>query len=282
MTLDLAVNTAVATDGTRLAVLERGHGDTVLFLPGLGYSSWCWKHQVGPVSERARVMLMENRGVGLSERPKGPYSIEQMADDAFEVLRQRDAGPAHVVGTSMGGYIAQSLALRHPDAVRSLVLVATTSGGVGSRRVPSRTLARWAAAVPLGPAAFARATMPLSFGPGWVRTHPEEFEELLQMRIKANTPVESWRYQFRACAEFLRAGLPDGAIEHPVVIVHGTQDRVVPYANAAHLAKRWPQASVVTIDGAGHLCWIEHPDTVNNIILDVGSDGQRPALRACS
>jgi 3-oxoadipate enol-lactonase len=266
VTVNIDSHIVVGRDGTHLAVAERGSGDAVLFLPGLGYSSWCWKNQVGPVSEFAKVMLLDNRGVGLSDKPEGPYSIEQMADDAYEVLRQRGAGAAHVVGTSMGGYIALTLALRHPEAVRSLILIATTSGGPGSQGVPPKTLAAWASAVTLGPAGFARATMPLSYGPGWVRENHDEFEELLLMRIEANTPTASWRSQFDACATYLKAGLPDGPITQPTVIVHGTEDRVVPYSNVGVLSARLPQASVVTIEGAGHLCWIERADVVNDVI----------------
>jgi 3-oxoadipate enol-lactonase len=272
--VDVDSRVVIGSDGTHLAVFERGSGDTVLFIPGLGYSSWCWEYQVGPISEFAKVMMLDNRGVGRSDKPPGPYSIEQMADDAYEVLRQRGAGPAHVVGTSMGGYIALTLALRHPEAIRSLILVATTSGGDGSSGVPAKTLASWAAAVPLGPAKFARATMPLSYGPGWVSEHPAEFEELLAMRLKADTPTESWKSQFDAAASFLKEGLPDGPINQPAVIVHGTQDVVVPYSNAAHLAARLPQASVVTLEGAGHLCWIERADAVNDVIRGAVGGGR--------
>jgi 3-oxoadipate enol-lactonase len=260
---------AIASDGTRLFVVERGQGDAVLFIPGLGYATWSWHRQVGPISTIAKVLLMDNRGAGYSDKPAGPYSIPQMADDAYEVLRQRNAGPAHVVGASMGGYIALSLALRHPDAVQSLLLLATTSGGSGSRKVPEETLRAWAAALPLGSAGFARATMPLSFAPGWAEEHPTEFEELLALRLRASTPTDSWRSQFAACAAYLRYGLPPGPIDQPAVIVHGTADRVVPYENAAHLARRLPQASVITLRGAGHLCWIERSAAVNDIIRAV-------------
>ncbi len=254
------------SDGTRLFVSEHGRGDDVLFIPGLGYSGWCWERQVGPISEFARMLAMDNRGVGHSDKPGGPYSIEQMADDAYEVLRQKTSGPAHVVGTSMGGYIAQTLAMRHPEAVRSLVLVATTSGGQGCTPVPAETLRRWAAASVLSPADFARKTMPRSFSRGWSRQHPEEFKELLALRLQTSTPTSAWRSQFEACAAFLSEGLPAGDIGQPVVIVHGTADRVVPYENAAHLARRHPHASVVTLDGAGHLCWIERPDVFNDVV----------------
>lgn len=205
-------------------------------------------------------------GRGTFRQERGRYSIEQMADDAYEVLRQKARGPAHVVGTSMGGYIAQTLAMRHPEAVRSLILVSTTSGGEGCTPVPDQTLRRWAAASTLSPAAFARTTMPLSFAPGWSREHPEEFEELLGLRLQVSTPTATWRLQFEASAAFLRDGLPPGDISQPVTIVHGTADRIVPYENAAHLARRHPHASVVSLEGAGHLCWIERHDVFNDIV----------------
>jgi 3-oxoadipate enol-lactonase len=264
--IDNDSQTAIAADGTRLFVAERGHGDDVLFIPGLGYSSWCWEYQVDPISEFAKVMLLDNRGVGQSDKPPGPYSIEQMADDAYQALRQRGAGPAHVVGASMGGYIALTLALRHPGAVASLILLATTSGGIGSHGVPADTQRAWAAAVPLGSAGFARATMPLSFAPGWAEAHPAEFAQLLDLRLRASTPTECWRAQYEACVAYLHHGLPPGPISQPAVIVHGTADRVVPYQNTPHLARRLPQASVVTLEGTGHLCWIEQPAIVNDII----------------
>jgi 3-oxoadipate enol-lactonase len=259
---------ATAADGTRLSVIDRGSGEPFLLIPGLGYAAWSFTRQLGPFSSAARVLAMDNRGSGHSDKPAGPYSIAQMADDAFAVLSQRGAIPAHVVGTSMGGYIALTLALRHPQAVQSLVLLATTSGGRGSLGVPTETLRIWSKAATSGVEDFARASMPFSFAPGWVEAHQSEFEELLALRLSTPTPIDAWRAQFDACATFLRTGLPLKAITQPVTIIHGTADRVVPYANAAHLSRSLPQARVVTLKGAGHLCWIERADAVNTIILN--------------
>ena len=256
-----------AADGTRLSVVDQGSGEPFLLIPGLGYAAWSFSRQLGPLSESARVLAIDPRGTGRSDKPAGPYSIAQMADDAFAVLDQRGGAPAHIVGTSMGGYVALTLALRHPQAVRSLVLVATTSGGKGSVGVPNETLALWGMAATTGVGNFERATMPASFAPGWVEAHPNEFEEWLALRLSAPTPIDAWRAQFDACAAFLRKGLDLGAITQPVTIVHGTADRVVPYENAAHLARGLPQAKIVTLEGAGHLCWIEKADAVNSIIL---------------
>jgi 3-oxoadipate enol-lactonase len=257
---------ATASDGTHLFVLDEGQGEPVLLIPGLGYATWCWSRQVGPLSRAARVLALDNRGTGRSAKPPGPYSIHQMAEDALSVLTERGAVPAHIVGASMGGYIAMTLAKCHPEAVRSLVLIATTIGGPGSRPVPEDTLRAWRNAANLGAAGFARETMPLSFAPGWVDEHPAEYEELLAHRLSAPTPIDAWLAQFMACTGFLREGL-QSPIRHPTVIVHGTADRVVPYENAAHLAKAAPQASLVTLEGAGHLCWIERAAEVNDIIL---------------
>ena len=260
---------ATAADGTRLSVIDRGSGETFLLIPGLGYAAWSFIRQLGPLSGAARVLAMDPRGTGRSDKPAGPYSITQMADDAYAVLSQSGAIPAHVVGASMGGYVALTLALRHPHAVRSLVLVATTSGGRGSHGVPNETLRIWGMAAAMSsPEHFERATMPISHAPGWVEAHPSEFEELLALRLIAPTPIDAWRAQFEACATFLRKGLDLGPITQPVTIIHGTADRVVPYENAAHLARILPQAKVVTLEGAGHLCWIEEADAVNSIILN--------------
>jgi 3-oxoadipate enol-lactonase len=258
-----------ARDGTRLFVTDHGLGEPILFIPGLGYASWCWLRQVEQISSVARVLTVDNRGAGRSDKPAGPYSIRQLAEDAYAVLAQRSALPAHIVGGSMGGYVALTLALHHPDAVRSLVLLATTSGGPGSYGVPEDTLRAWDAAANLGPAEYARATMPLAFAPGWVEEHPAEYQDWLAHRLSAPTPIMAWRSQFAACASYLRFGLAPGPIIQPAWIIHGTADRVVPYPNAAHLARRLPHASVITLSDAGHLCWIERAAEVNDVITQI-------------
>ena len=219
-----------------------GSGEPLLLIPGLGFATWSFTRQVKELSSVARVITMDNRGAGRSGKPTGPYSIGQLADDAHAVLTQRNAAPAHIVGTSMGGYVALTLALKHPEAVRSLTLIATTSGGPGSARRPGRNPAGLDERGPLGAAGFARATMPLSFAPGWVDEHPDEYERLLAQRLVAHTPPEAWRAQFAACAAYLVEGAPRGPVAAPTTIIHGTADRIVPYANAVHTAQRIPHA----------------------------------------
>ena len=148
----------------RLFAEERGEGAPLLLLNGLGYANWAWQRQLPEWSRGFRCMAVENRGTGRSPKPAGPYSIEQMADDAAEML---DGRRAHVCGYSMGGYLAQALTLRHPDLVERLVLVCTATGGPDVVQTPPETAAAWLANAGRPPEQFARATQPLSFRAGW-------------------------------------------------------------------------------------------------------------------
>ena len=144
----------------KLYAEEHGDGQPLLLITGLGYAIWSWQRQLPDWSKRFRCIAVENRGTGRSPKPPGPYSIEEMADDAAEALAGRRA---HVAGFSMGGYIAQMVALRHPELVERLVLVCTATGGPDVVSTPAETRAAWEANARKTPPEFARATMPLSF-----------------------------------------------------------------------------------------------------------------------
>src|SRR5436190_22870640 len=113
-------------DGVAIYHEERGErGDPLLLVMGLGVDAHGWEFQVPALAARHRVILVDNRGVGRSGKPRGPYTTAMMAEDARAVLDGLGVARAHVVGLSMGGMIAQELALAHPDRVGALVLAAT-------------------------------------------------------------------------------------------------------------------------------------------------------------
>jgi pimeloyl-ACP methyl ester carboxylesterase len=258
--------TVATDDGVQLAVDVSGEGPDVLLVPGLGYGAWSWFPQAADLGRDHHVIALDNRGAARSDKPPGPYSIDRLARDAAAVLEAVATGPATVVGASMGGYIASTLAVRRPDLVASLVLVATSVGGPGAHGVPAETKSAWAAAAALPPEEFARRTMPLSFGPHWVTHHPDEFEDLLRRRLAHPTPADPWRAQFLACEDFLDDGLAPGTVDRPVTVIHGLADRVVPAINADRITDRFPQAVLLLVPEAGHLCWIERPALVTEAI----------------
>ena len=242
---------------------ESGEGHPLLLLTGLGYAIWSWQRQIPDWSRRFRCIAVENRGTGRSPKPPGPYSIEAMADDAAAALEGRRA---HVAGFSMGGYLAQTVALRHPRLVERLVLICTGTGGPGFVPVPAATAAAWEANAGRTPQEFARATMPLSFRPGWTEEHPEEFERLLADRLEHPTPPECWRAQYDACTEWTARTSPVEEIAAPTLVVHGDADRIVPYANGVELARRIPGARLERLAGAGHLLFLEEPECLNPLV----------------
>ena len=243
-----------------------GSGSAAVLIPGLGYASWFWEAQ-RPLAERYSLIEVDPRGAGRSPKPPGPYTIAEMAGDVAKVLAG-SGEPAHVVGHSMGGYIAQMLALEHPGVVQSLTLVSTTCGGPSHEPVPTETLTEWLAAAHLPPAEYARSTMHLSLRPGWVDDHPDEYDALLRKRLAHPTPTESWHHQFAACTEFLETGLDIGSTEVPVLIVHGDQDQVVPVANAHLLASQLPSAELRVFADAGHLVSLESAGEFNRSVSD--------------
>lgn len=247
----------------KLYAEEHGSGPPVLLITGLGYAIWSWQRQIPEWSQRFRCIAVENRGTGRSPKPPGPYSIEQLADDAAEALAGRRA---HVAGFSMGGYIAQTLALRHPDLVERLVLVCTGTGGPDYVPLPEETSAVWAANADKAPAEFARASMPLSFAPGWTDEHPVEFEQLLRDRLEYPTPPECWRAQFDACNRFTQQRTPVEEIAAPTLVAHGDADRIVPYENGVGLARRIPGSRFETFPGGGHLLFLESPERFNPLV----------------
>ncbi len=247
----------------KLYAEEHGDGHPLLLLTGLGYAMWSWQRQIPVWSRRFRVIAVDNRGTGRSPKPPGPYSIEQLADDAAGSLAGRRA---HVAGFSMGGYIAQTLALRHPQLVERLVLVCTGTGGPGHVEAPASTIELWEANATKAPPEFARATMPLSFAPGWTDEHPQEFEALLADRLEHPTPPEAWRAQYDACWRFVEQLTPVEEIAAPTLVVHGDADRIVPYENGVELTRLIPDARLETFRGGGHLLFLESPRRFNPLV----------------
>jgi pimeloyl-ACP methyl ester carboxylesterase len=239
-------------DGVRLAYEEAGSGEPLLFVQGLGYD----RNGFGPLprllADDFRVLRFDNRGVGDSDVPAGPYSVAQMADDAVEILDAAGIERAHVLGVSLGGYIAQELAVAHPERVRRLVLVSTAPGGPNQYPMPASGVEAFTRFPLMEREAGLRLMVENSLGDHAVRERPELVDEVYAYRLERAPTIAGWQAQAYAGAAF---DVYDrlGAITAPTLVIHGTADTVVDPRNAELLAERIPDARVHLIPDRGHL-----------------------------
>jgi pimeloyl-ACP methyl ester carboxylesterase len=246
----------------RIVWEERGSGRPLLLIQGLGYARWSWVPIVPGLADRYRVVFFDNRGIGESDKPAGPYTAREMAGDALQVLDEAGIERAHVLGASLGGMIAQELAVAAPERVDKLVLCCTTPGGAASVPMPAVTVQLFAEAGSLPPEVALRRFVENALAPG---AQPELVEELYRRRLANPPDPVGWSAQAAAGMSF--AGV-DGEIEAPTLLVTGTEDNVVDPRNTDVLAARLAGARVERLPGTGHLLFWEQPDAVVRIVTE--------------
>jgi 3-oxoadipate enol-lactonase len=268
---------AAAPDGrTQLYWESAGDGAPVLLIMGLGLSGGAWWRTVPVLERRLRVITFDHRGVGRSSAFSPVYTTEAMADDAVAVLDAAGVARAHVYGISLGGMVAQQLALRHPRRVRSLVLGATSPGGPRSVRPDNEVLAFVRRRLRLRGEEAARESVPFNYGPRCRREHPERIEEDIAHRLAHPFPERAYRVQlFGAGMHNTFGRLP--RIGVPTLVVHGRHDRMVPAGNGELLAERIPGARLRLLEESGHMYPTEEPGVDAEIaaFLDAHDEGGR-------
>jgi len=256
----------------RLAYERHGppEAEAVVFVEGLGYGRWMWHWQQEALTEYGTV-LWDNRGTGDSDTPEGPYTIAQLASDLGTVLDAADVSTAHVVGASMGGMIAQQFALSD-DRVASLTLVCTSPGGPDAVPTPESTQERmYDVPDDLDEREKRRYKMRPAMTESFWREHEDVVEQIIDWRIESDASEQAIAWQSAAVAEFDVADRLD-EIRVPALVLHGTDDRVVPVDNGRLLAKGIPNARYHELDGAPHLCFIEEAETVNDLLTEFLDD----------
>ncbi|ADV66867.1 alpha/beta fold hydrolase [Deinococcus maricopensis] len=253
-------------DGRRLAYDEvrpdapRG---TVLFLTGLGGTRLAWLRQLPVLGRTYRALALDHRDVGHSDPYTADYAITDLADDAADALRALNAAPAFVVGISMGGAVAQHLALRHPDLVRGLVLLSTSGSFVRGERPTPEAQAALVPDFTLTPEDRARRMYAVLSGPGFVDAHPEVVAQIAALGELLPVRPDSFVRQYRAVGT--HDALDDlHRLQVPTLILHGDADALIPHANAETLAERIPGARLETYPRVGHLAPIEVPDRLTS------------------
>jgi 3-oxoadipate enol-lactonase len=260
----------VDVNGTPIYWDARGRGEPLLLIMGLGATSDWW-HRVAPIlAEDYRVILFDNRGVGRSGVPAGPYAIATMAADAAAVLDAAGVESAHVFGASMGGYIAQELALGHPSRVRSLILGCTSCGGRDAVIAAAEVRSTLAAVATMPREQGRRAMAPFIYAPA---TSPARIQEDLAIAVAATFSAEGYLSQLQGIRSWPGTFSRLKSIAVPTLVIHGECDGLVPPENGRILAREIPAARLVMLPSASHLFITDQPEpaihAVRSFLADV-------------
>ena len=278
------VPTRLARNGSvTIAYDVRGSGSPLVLIQGVGVGRWGWEPVAARLARRFQVISIDNRGIGASDTPPGHYSTRAMANDVLAVLDHAGIQGASLVGTSLGGMIAQELALAHPERVDKLVLVATIPGGPRSRPMPLPTTYLFAWAPFMTSQAKLQQFVHATLGPETLRRRPKVARRLAARKLAHPQSQHAWRAQTEAGMLFNPLGR-QRRITQPTLIVQSTADKVVAPDNAEVLASLLPNARLQRFDGAGHLLYWEQPKRfvriVTDFLTDPGSAVRVPATAA--
>ncbi|GAB4501621.1 MAG: alpha/beta hydrolase [Anaerolineales bacterium] len=248
-----------------------GAGEPLVLISGLGYPLWQWHKMVPFLAEHFQVITFDNRGVGQSDKPAGPYSAQMLAADVAGLLDALGIEKAIIAGHSMGGFIAQALALDFPQKVAKLILCSTNFGGPHHVPITAEAMAVLAD-VTGDPLTRFKNGLAVSTAPGWAEKNPAMIEEWLQWRV-AN-PIEFAPYQAQMA---IGLGLiPEAAsfemklprLNLPTLILFGAHDKVVPPENAALLAQKIAGSKTVIFPDAGHFFPIEIAEAAARAVIE--------------
>ena len=253
--------------GFRMYFEEYGSGVPLLLINGLGSDHMEWSFQLPATTPYYRVIVFDNRGIGKTDVPPGPYTTAQMADDAAALLRFLGIARSHILGVSMGGMIAQEVALRHPELVEGLLLGCTAPGKKLSVRSSLEAREAFTPAKGGDPEAELRRMIPFLYSDKWIRERPEEIEGFIRRRLASPAPREGYLAQASAAVTH-DASSRLGEIGARTLVITGDQDRLVPWENSLRLADRIPCAKLVVLPGAPHRLFAEVADAFNREILD--------------
>jgi pimeloyl-ACP methyl ester carboxylesterase len=261
-------------NGHELHYEQRGDGEPLLLIMGMSGTHLTWGESfLRRLEDDWRVTIYDHRGVGKSARAEPGYSIADLADDAAGLLDELGIDAAHVLGISMGGMVAQELTLRHPERVRTLTLGCTYSGGEGSALTTPEVGQRLFGSMQSGDRELAVRT---AWEANVSRRFAESDESYATFReaalaLPVAVPVIMGQAQAITGHDTLERL---GGIEAPTLVIHGTDDEMLPVANGKLIADRIPGAQLEIMDGIGHLFWVEDPDRTVELLREHARAGE--------
>jgi 3-oxoadipate enol-lactonase len=258
---------SIDAGGTELHYLRAGEGEPMLLIQGMSATHMAWGRAfLAPLEQSFECIAFDNRGMGLSGRAELPFSTADLAADTIGLLDALGIERAHVVGISMGGMIAQEMALAHPERIRTLTVGATYCGGPEGKLMDPDDLKMLGAAMASGKREQVfRAMWEINLSPGF-REDEDRFAEFCEMGSALPAPKEVILQQMRACGAH-DTSTRLGQLSVPAQVIHGTTDRLLAVDNGIQIASLLsiePQL----LEGIGHMFWWERPERAAALVRD--------------
>jgi len=259
----------VKTNGTELYYEITGSGPNLVLIEGLGAALYLWEKQIPELSKHFTVIAYDNRGVGRSDKPAGPYTINMMAKDLAGLMDSLKISKANILGVSMGGFIALEFALLYPEKVDKLVLGATSAGGKDHIAMSQETLALVLAASG-DSREMIKKKLSLVYSKEYV-SDDSVFEHLVDLRVDNPQPPQAYQAQAMAGVTFDRSEDVKN-INIPTLILGATNDVLVPIQNSYNLNKKIKNSRLIVFDGMGHQFFVEKSKEFNKDVIDFLND----------
>jgi 3-oxoadipate enol-lactonase len=259
---------SVDAAGTELHYLRAGEGEPLLLIQGMSATHLAWGRPfLDELEHGFDTIVFDNRGMGLSGEAELPFTIADLAADAAALLDALELETAHVVGISMGGMIAQELALAHPERIRTLTIGASYCGGPEGTLMAPEDLQMLGTAYASGVAEQVfRAMWEINLSPDF-RAEDSRFAAFAEMGSALPAPQPVVLQQMQACAAHdTHERLSQIAL--PTLVIHGDADRLLGYPNGQQIAARIPGARLETLEGVGHMFWWEQPQRSAELIRE--------------
>lgn len=248
-------------------------GTPLILIPGLGAPSEIWFKQIGPFSNEHTLITMDNRGAGRSAMPDEPYTMEIFADDVAAVLDAENIDKCIVLGSVMGGMIAQEFYHRYPDRVEKLILTGTSVGPGDTEFVLSdpEALDVLSREVPDNHEEYKKLLTDYAacyFHPSYQEHNPREIEMLVLLLLEIMQPDYAHKHQLAACFQVKTFSSRLKEIKVPTLILHGEDDKVCPLANAQLLADRIPNSRFEVFKETATIVSIERAEEFNQLVVE--------------